>query len=147
MNTANFIGHISQEPELRYLPNNTAVLDFSIAVNERVKKGDQWEDYASFFDITAFGKQAEAISRNFYKGKPIGLTCRAKQERWKDKQTDANRSKVKFIVMSFDFIGKKDDADQVDQRPKPDAWGRTEGQPPIVDDRGHEPLVEDDIPF
>ena len=52
-------GNLVRDPEIRYLPSGTSVTSFGIAVNERVKKGDVWEEQASFFDVTVFGKKSD----------------------------------------------------------------------------------------
>ena len=46
------VGNLTKDIELRHTKNNTAVTDISIAVNERVKRNEQWVDEAHFFDIT-----------------------------------------------------------------------------------------------
>lgn len=147
MNSCNFIGNLTRDPELKYLSNNTAVCDFGLAINEKVKKNDQWVDAPVFLDIVAFGKTAENISKFFSKGKQIGLSCRARFEQWEDKQSGQKRSKVKFIVDRFYFTGIKSDNDgssrgpstQRQSAPPQESWGNEPGS--------HEPLDEDSIPF
>lgn len=137
---------MTRDPELRFLPNNTPVCEFGLAINEKVKKNDQWVDSPVFLDITAFGKTAENISRFFHKGKQIGLTCRARFEQWEDKQTGNKRSKVKFIVDRFYFTGNKHDGDG----PSRGRQQETQQQPSSQwkDEPGtHEPVSEDDITF
>ena len=36
------VGNLTRDPELRYIPSGTAVSDIGLAVNDRVKRGDQW---------------------------------------------------------------------------------------------------------
>ena len=38
------MGNLTRDVELRYTPSGTAVTDISLAVNERVKRNDQWSD-------------------------------------------------------------------------------------------------------
>lgn len=129
------------------MPNGTAVADFGLAINEKVKKNEQWVDAPVFLDIVAFGKTAENIAKFFHKGKQIGLTCRAKFEQWEDKQNGQKRSKVKFIVDRFYFTGSKSDNDgpsrgpstQRQPAPPQQSWGSKPGS--------HEPVDESDIPF
>ena len=40
MKQINIIGRIGKEIELKFLPNNTAIANFSIAVNQDYKKQD-----------------------------------------------------------------------------------------------------------
>ena len=50
------VGNLTRDPELRYIPSGTAVSDIGLAVNDRVKKGDQWVDEVTFIDITLWGR-------------------------------------------------------------------------------------------
>ena len=53
------MGNLTRDVELRYTPSGTAVTDISLAVNERVKRNDQWSDEVHFFDVTLWGRTAE----------------------------------------------------------------------------------------
>ena len=70
-NVVSINGRLVRDAELRFSTSGAAVLRFSIAVNRSVKKGDKWEDEASFFDCTMFGKMAESVSKYLNKGKQV----------------------------------------------------------------------------
>lgn len=97
-------GRLTSDPEVRVVGDGFSIASFSVAVNDRVKKGGQWEDEASYFDCEAFGSVAERIQRFFTKGSEILLDCKPKQERWTDKD-GKNRSKIVFKVSDFEFVG------------------------------------------
>jgi single-strand DNA-binding protein len=110
MNDLNSIlieGNATRDPELKYTPSGTAVCTFAIAVNRSFKKGETWEKEVSFFDIEAWGKLAEAISKNMHKGRGCRVVGTLKQERWEKDNT--THSKVKIIAGSceFKFVEKK----------------------------------------
>ena len=52
LNTVALVGRVTKDSELRNSSSGTPLCNFSVAVNRRVKKGDQWSDEASFFDLT-----------------------------------------------------------------------------------------------
>lgn len=65
-------GNLTKNPEVRYTgngENSTTVCHFTIAVKRRVAKGA--EEQTDFILCTAFGKQAEFISKNFIQGDNI----------------------------------------------------------------------------
>ena len=62
------VGNLTRDPELRYIPSGTAVSDIGLAVNDRVKKGDQWVDEVTFVDITLWGRTAEIANEYLSKG-------------------------------------------------------------------------------
>jgi single-strand DNA-binding protein len=82
-----------------------AICEFSLAINNRRKQGDDWVDEANFFDVTVFGRQGEAIQRYLTKGKQVGIDGRLKQDRWQDKETGQNRSKINIIADNVMLLG------------------------------------------
>lgn len=101
-------GNLTRDPQLRYLPNNTAVCDFGLAVNHRWrdKDGNQREEVC-FVDIAAFGRQGEVINQYFTKGKPILVEGRLKLDQWTDK--DGNkRSRHNVVLEGFSFLGTRE---------------------------------------
>lgn len=109
LNKALVAGNMTRDPELRDTKSGTKVASIAIAINRHWKDKDgnpqQETDYE---DITAYGKQAETISKYFKKGDPIFVEGRLKTEKWEDK--DGNpRSKKIIILENFKFfnMGKK----------------------------------------
>lgn len=71
VNKVTLLGNVARDPELRYTPNGTAVATMSIATNRSIKKGDQWEDVASFHRVTVWGKLAEYVGKSLIKGDKV----------------------------------------------------------------------------
>ena len=99
------IGHLTRDEELKYTPGGMAIGNVSIAINRRVKKGQEWVDEANYFDVVIFGKQAESLKRFLTKGKQIAVDGFLKQERWQDQQTGQTRSAVKIIANDIQLLG------------------------------------------
>lgn len=72
----------SDERSFSYVGNGIAKAVVSLAVNRAVKKGDKWEDEASFFDVVFWGKMAENLKPRLTKGKQISVSGYLKQDRW-----------------------------------------------------------------
>ena len=87
------LGNLTRDPQLRYLPNNTAVCDFGLATNRRWrdKDGNQKEDVC-FVDVAAFGRQAETINQYVTKGRAILVEGHLKFDTWTG-QDGAKKSK------------------------------------------------------
>ena len=123
-NSVVLVGNLTKDVEIRFTAGGTAVGSFSLAVNERVKNGEEWKDYANFFDVTIFGKTAEACAEHLAKGRPVLVAGRLRHERWeKDGQ---KHSRVKVLAEKVQFLGSK-----------PEGAAKAEAAPP----------VDDDIPF
>lgn len=104
------MGNLARDPEVRQAQNGTFVARSAIAVNERVPDGQGgWKDEASFFNFVLFGKQAESFGRNFQKGKAILIEGRLREDRWQDKESGQNRSKVEVIADRWYFSGGRAD--------------------------------------
>lgn len=101
------MGNLTRDVELRYITSGTAVADVGLAVNDREKKGTEWVDVVSFFDLTMWGKTAETLEKYCGKGSSILVEGTLKQETWeKDGQ---KRSKVKVVVDKMQMVGGKRD--------------------------------------
>jgi single-strand DNA-binding protein len=98
-------GNLVRDPEIRYLPSGTSVTSFSLAVNERIKRGDAWEEHVNYFDVTVFGKQGENCAEYLSKGRPALVEGRLRQRRWE--QDGVKKSKVEVIADNVQFLGAK----------------------------------------
>src|SRR5688572_19403756 len=107
------MGNLTRDPQMKYLPSQTAVVEFGVACNRRFKtaNGEDREE-VTFVDVTSFGKQAEVINQYFTKGKPIFIEGRLKYDQWEDKSGGGKRSKLTVVVDNFQFIGGRDGGGQ-----------------------------------
>ena len=66
------MGNLTRDPQLSYTPNQTAVVDFGLAVNRKWTGQDgSQRDETCFVDCQAFGRQAENINKYLKKGNPL----------------------------------------------------------------------------
>ena len=99
------VGNLTRDVELRYTPAGTAVTDISLAVNERVKRNDEWTEEANFFDVTLWGRTAEVAGEYLSKGSSILIEGRLKQDRWE--QDGQKRSKIKVVGERMQMLGAR----------------------------------------
>ncbi|MBX3424848.1 MAG: single-stranded DNA-binding protein [Pirellulales bacterium] len=76
------VGNLTRDPELRYISSGTAVSEISLAVNERVKRNEQWVNEVHYIDVTLWGRTAEVANEYLSKGSPVLIEGRLKQDRW-----------------------------------------------------------------
>jgi single-strand DNA-binding protein len=57
------IGNVGREPEMRYLPDGTAVANFSVAVNKKYKRDGETVEETAWFRCSTFGKLAETCNQ------------------------------------------------------------------------------------
>lgn len=111
MNKFQFLGRLTKDPEVRYTSgNNTQVSAFTIAVNRKyVAQGG--ERQSDFFNLSAFGKMAEFVSKYFTKGQQILVEGRIQNRTWED-QTGTKRYATDFIVEQAYFADSKREGTQ-----------------------------------
>ena len=106
----------SDERSFSYIGNGTAKAVVNIAVNRGVKKGDKWEDEASFFDVVIWGKMAENLKPKLIKGRQITVSGYLKQDRWeKDGQ---KQSRVQIIADMVEVPNVKAESNSGDSFPE-----------------------------
>ncbi|TWT95337.1 Single-stranded DNA-binding protein [Botrimarina colliarenosi] len=97
------VGNLTRDIELRYIPSGTAVSEIGLAVNDRVKKGDQWVDETTFVDVTLWGRTAEVANQYLTKGSSVLIEGRLKLDTWeKDGQ---KRSKLRVVADKMQMLG------------------------------------------
>lgn len=113
LNKVMLMGNLTRDIELRFTPNNTPVASFGLAVNRTWfdKNANEKKQETTFVDLEAWGRTAEVLNQYLRKGRPLYVEGRLKLELWKDKD-GGNRSKMKVVVESFEFLdsGKDQDA-------------------------------------
>ncbi|GAB4282229.1 MAG: single-stranded DNA-binding protein [Candidatus Promineifilaceae bacterium] len=67
------IGNLGRDPEMRYMPDGTAVTSFSIATNRRWtdRSTGQPVDETTWFRISVWGRQAETTNQYLSRGKKV----------------------------------------------------------------------------
>lgn len=99
------VGNLTKDVELRHIPSGTAVTDITLAVNERIKKNEQWVEEVNFFDVTLWGRTAEVAGMYLSKGSSVLIEGRLKQDLWE--QDGQKRSKVKVVGEKMQMLGAK----------------------------------------
>lgn len=155
-NHVTLVGNLTKDVELRNTPRGATVGNMSLAVNRTWfdKQANEKKEECSFFDVVMFGKTAEIAAEYLAKGRSCLVAGYLKQERWEDKQSGAQRSKVVVVCDTLQFLGGKDgggarsrgeesDADRnaANYYKKPDEYFPPEGQTPTANS------LDDDVPF
>jgi single-strand DNA-binding protein len=103
VNNVTLIGRLTRDAELRYTSSGKPVSKFSLAVNEKRKVGDGWEDTASFIEIVLWGQLGETLKQYLTKGKQVAVIGKLTQERWE--QDGQNRSKLVVTAATIQLLG------------------------------------------
>lgn len=103
INRVNISGNLTRDSELRSANNGTAILNFSVAVNDRRKNASgEWEDVPNYVDCVVFGTRANALHRMLKKGTKVAIEGKLRWSSWeKDGQ---RRSKLEVIVDELELM-------------------------------------------
>ncbi|MPZ68803.1 MAG: single-stranded DNA-binding protein [Actinobacteria bacterium] len=100
--TITIVGNLSADPELHYTSGGIAVTNFTIAVNSRYKKGEQWEDkLEGFFRCNAWREMAEHVAESLTKGQRVLVTGKLQQRHWED----ADGNKRQAVDIEVEEVG------------------------------------------
>lgn len=107
MNNVSIIGRLAKDIELRYTPQQTAVAQFSIAINRgKDKNGD--DKGADFPRIIVFGRMAENCERYLKKGRLVGIQGRIQTGSYKNKNGDTVYT-TEVVANNVEFLEWGDD--------------------------------------
>lgn len=137
------MGNLTRDPQLSYLPSQTAVVEFGLAMNRRWKSREgEDRDETCFVDCRAFGRTAENINKYLSKGRPLFVEGRLTFDTW-TAQDGTKRSKHRVTVENFQFLGSAGGGGGGQAREAPDS-----GAPGGAFEGGPDPgPTGDDIPF
>ena len=107
LNSVYLRGNLTRDPEKRFLPSGTAVVNFGLAVNRRYRSGDEWKEETCFVDIVVFGKQGEWSEEQLGKGSPALVEGRLAFNSWETKEGE-RRSKHEVVAYNVHFIKPRD---------------------------------------
>lgn len=97
-NSVTIVGNVTDDPELRFTPSGLPVANFTVAVNSRVKKGDQWEDRNDgFFRCSCWRDMAENVAESITKGTRVMVIGRLQEQKWEDND-GGKRSRIEIQV-------------------------------------------------
>ena len=145
LNRVVLVGRLTRDPELKSVGSGSTLCKFSLASNRTYTAGGEKREEVSFFNCTAWGKQAEILSQYARKGKQLAIEGRLQQRSW-DGPDGKKQSAVDIVVENFQFLGAAGGRDDSSR-----GGGEYSPQPAGVrqDDSGFASgdYPDDDIPF
>ena len=130
MNVLTAIGNLPRDAELRFLPDGSPVLSFSVALNSGY--GDKAQ--TDWLECSLFGKRGESLAPFLTKGMKIGVTGEISTNKYKTKEGE-ERTSLRLRVNEVTLTGNKSDSSTAEPASKPAPASKT------IED------IEEDIPF
>jgi len=99
------MGNLTKDPELRYTPQGTAVVNLRMAINRKFRTKDQeLKEEVCFITAVAWNKQAEVCNQYLHKGSSVFVEGRLQSRSWED-NTGAKRSVIEVRAERVQFMG------------------------------------------
>lgn len=99
------IGNLTKDPELRYTPQGTAVVNLRLAVNRRFKdRNQEMKEEVCFITVVVWDKQAESCNQYLHKGRPVFVEGRLQSRSWED-NSGQKRSVIEVRAERVQFLG------------------------------------------
>ena len=99
------IGNLTKDPELRYTPQGTAVVNLRLAVNRKFKdKNQEMKEEVCFITAVVWDKQAETCNQYLHKGSSVFVEGRLQSRSWEDASGN-KRSVIEVRAERVQFLG------------------------------------------
>ncbi|QCI21818.1 single-stranded DNA-binding protein [Buchnera aphidicola (Hyadaphis tataricae)] len=99
VNKVILVGHLGQDPEVRYMPNGNAVVNMTLATSENWKDKSTGEnkEKTEWHRVVLFGKLAEIAGEYLRKGSQVYIEGSLQTRKWQD-QNGFERYTTEVIV-------------------------------------------------
>ena len=99
VNKVILIGHLGQDPEIRYMPSGGAVANLTLATSEswRDKQTGEMKEKTEWHRVVIFGKLAEIAGEYLKKGSQIYVEGSLQTRKWTD-QSGQDRYTTEVVV-------------------------------------------------
>ena len=145
MNKVFLIGAVGRDPEVRYTPNGTAVVTFSLATNVkyRDKNTGETKENVNWHNCVGFGKTGEFIEQYVRKGSKLHIEGSIDYQEYE--KDGIKRSVAKITVRDFNLLSSVE-GHQTNSTHQKNTADTTKQHPPPPHNYEEE-LESDSIPF
>jgi single-strand DNA-binding protein len=109
VNKVILVGHLGNDPEVRYMPNGNAVANLSLATSESWKdQQGQVQERTEWHRLTMYRRLAEIAGEYLKKGSQIYVEGKLQTRKWQDQQGQ-DRYTTEIIVDQMQMLGGRQD--------------------------------------
>lgn len=145
LNKVLLIGHLGQDPELRYTASGKAVVNVTLATHEgwKDKTTGEKQERTEWHRVAFYSPLAEIAGQYLRQGSPVYVEGRLQTRQWQD-ANGQDRSTTEIIAGTLKLLGRKGETPVVGQSPAraTPATPGTAGEPAPAEE-----LEEETIPF
>lgn len=123
------MGNLTKDPELRYTPQGTAVVNLRMAVNRKFRnKNQELKEEVCFITAVVWDKQAETCNQYLHKGSPLFVEGRLQLRSWEDNNgqkrsvIEVRAERVQFLGAPSQKAASTESQEPQGEQPTQDAW-------------------------
>lgn len=107
LNKVLLIGNLGRDPEMRYMPDGSAICNFSIATTEswKDKNSGQKQEKTEWHNIVMYRRLAEIAGQYLKKGSSVYIEGRLQTRKWQDKNTGQDRYTTEILADEMKMLG------------------------------------------
>ena len=154
INKVILIGHVGNDPEVRYSPSGSAVTSLTIATNEtwKDKTSGEAQERTEWHRVVFFTRLAEIAGEYLKKGSKVYIEGSLRTRKWQDKE-GVDRYTTEIVGAEMQMLDGKQNSDGApntyEKKPAPrqaqsSAQHQNQNQPSHFDSV---PQFDNDIPF
>jgi len=139
LNKVQIIGHLGQDPDVRYTANGSAMANLSVATSESWtdKQSGEQKERTEWHRVVMYRGLAEIADKYLRKGAQIYIEGSLQTRKWQDKE-GRDRYTTEIVARDLIMLGGSGQGSEQTRRPAPSSAATT---PPMDED------LNDDIPF
>ena len=131
VNKVILVGHLGRDPEVRYIDQNTAVANFTLATTDRAYKsasGQEYPERTEWHNIVAWRGLASIAERFLRKGSPVYIEGKIRSRQYQDQQGNT-RYISEIIADNLELLGRKGDIEITPLAPPTSGAGQSYAAP------------------
>lgn len=109
INKVILIGNLGADPEVRHMPNGTAVATINIATSEnwKDKQTGEQQERTEWHRVVLFQRLAEIAGQYLKKGAKVYIEGRLQTRKWQDKTTGQDRYTTEIVTNDLQMLDSR----------------------------------------
>jgi single-strand DNA-binding protein len=111
VNKVIILGNVGQDPEPRYQPSGSAIVNLRIATtrNWKDKQTGEKREQTEWHTVVFFDRLAEIAAEYLRKGSPVYVEGRLQTRKWQEKDTGKDRYSTEIVATEMQLLGSRAD--------------------------------------
>ena len=149
INKVILVGNLGADPDVKYMPSGSAVVNVSVATADswKDKNTGQQQERTEWHRVVFFNRLAEIVAEYLKKGSQVYIEGRIQTRKWQDKQ-GVDRYSTEIIANDMQMLGSRGgDFGSGQSYAGGKHQAAPQSPPSNAASRAPEPDFDDDVPF